>query len=145
MNESYAMRGVPSAITDANGNRIRHQINAQNGRPTSAFQTGLISVDYTHAQGNLTQIRRGGFLQNSTSRIEQDYNFAYDAFGAMTDIHVGTRRLMSYTYNADRTLHRRTYGNNHNVTYRYDLLGRVSAVEHRNTSTGAVQAVVSHT
>jgi len=144
------MRGRPNYIidprlTDGRETQVVNYFDRYTGRPTQTFRAGVAAVNYTYTRGDLAQIHRVGFLPDGT-RMTQDYHFTYNAFGQMTDIRVGTRQLKSYMYNnVNHMLERRTYENNHNVTYTYDNLGRVQTVTHRNTVNGAIQAVFTYT
>ena len=58
--------------------------------------------------------------------MDQTYSFAYDSFGNVTSMKVGTRTLASYQYGPNNgLLLSQTYGNGDIVAFTYDTLGRV--------------------
>ena len=117
-----------SAVTDNAGNVVNQTYNNNNNRPNVTYMTGKISVQNSYENGNLSNVNRGGYIPNDSTKYAQNYVMAYDAFGNMTSFKVGTRTLASYAYNRYKTLATITYGNGDTISYTYDDLDRVTNI-----------------
>ena len=72
-------------------------------------------------------VTRGAYIPGNSVKQNQTYNMAYDGFGNMTGISVGSRQLASYDYGTQNgSLRSMTYGNGTTVSYTYDILDRVT-------------------
>ena len=123
--------GQPTAVTDPKSVTVNTSYNTQNGRVTGSSMTGA-SLAYTYGSGRLTAMTRTNYL------INQTYNMAYNGFGQLTTVKVGTRNLASYSYApSNGVLTALTYGNGNTVVYGYDDLERVTHVYYNNSSSPA--------
>ena len=124
---TYNTQRTVSSQADAKGTTNYHSYFAESGRLKTNYITDVISAGYEYSCGNLVTVRRSNFLPGTTTKRTQTYSMAYDAFGNMTSISVGSRRLASYEYGAQNTgLKSMTYGNGITVGYTYDILGRIT-------------------
>ncbi len=124
---TYNTQRTVSSQKDAKGTTNYHSYFAESGRPKTNYITDVISAGYEYSCGNLVTVRRSNFLPGTTTKRTQTYSMAYDAFGNMTSLSVGGRRLASYEYGAQNTgLKSMTYGNGITVGYTYDILGRIT-------------------
>ena len=120
-----AITGMLNKITDANGNSAVYTYD-DNNNLTSMSQkvTGLsngteLKTEYRYDSGDrIDRITHNGF----------NYNFVYDEFGQLINIKVGTKSLISYTYNSDYELTGNIYGNGQKITYEYDDSGNQVSV-----------------
>ena len=75
----------------------------------------------------LSGINRGGYISGDSTKYSQTYSMAFDGFGNMTSVSVGSLNLATCTYGSNnKPLEKMTYGNGDSVEYTYDLLGRVT-------------------
>ena len=128
------MFGTPTSVTDPTGTTVV-SVYRNDGLVTSSYIASKVSLVRTYNSKNqLTQIDRGAYLPDGTTKLQQQYNFEYDVFGNTTKNKVGTQSLGTYTYDArNGLLNRMTYGNGAYVGYAYDTLGRKT---HTTTSSG---------
>lgn len=103
----------------------------------------VISLAYTYDKGNLTKITKTGYNPSvsTTTKYSQDYHFAYDIFGNMTGVAVGSSyKLAEYIYNSSNgTLSKMNYGASGSVAsaeYTYDKLDRLRETVWTDTATG---------
>ena len=118
------MYGLASSVVDPMGLTVSTSYDAA-GRPTSSSvsQSGATkgSVAYQYTNGMLNTLTR------TASGGTQTYNFAYDSFGNMTKLQVGSRTLAEYTYGSKNgQLNRQTYGNGQYTEFDYDDLNRTT-------------------
>ena len=118
------MYGLASSVVDPMGLTVSTSYDAA-GRPTSSSvsQSGATkgSVAYQYTQGMLNTLTR------TASGGTQTYNFAYDSFGNMTKLQVGSRTLAEYTYGSKNgQLNQQTYGNGDSTSFQYDHLNRTT-------------------
>ncbi len=108
--------GVPTVVTDTNGNQTLTTYDAM-GRVTQNTFANDGALQYTYSNSNqLSAVTRGD---------GQTVSFDYDAFGNSTEISIGSLALASYTYGANNgMLLSQTYGNGDSVSFTYDILGR---------------------
>ena len=112
-----AAKGTLTSVTDPKGNATSYSYNANNDRLTSVTQ-GDSSVSYTYDDDRLATICTG----------DTTYTFIYDEAGNTANVKVGTRNLVTNTYDLSQgTLTSSVYGNGDEVSYDYDALGRVTA------------------
>ena len=124
---TYSTQRNVETVTDSASNVTCFSYNTNNDRPMQSYQSGVISTSFTYTNGRLTSVVRGGYKPGTTTKQNQTYTMAYDSFGNMTGVQVGSRNLASYTYAAGNgNLLSMTYGNNDTVSYAYDNLGRVT-------------------
>ena len=91
-----------------------------------------VTLGYAYGNGRLSAMTR------TANGLGQTYNMAYDGFGKLTAVQVGTRSLAGYTYAAnDGLLTQMTYGNGNTVAYDYDDLERVKNIYYNNSSSPA--------
>ena len=91
-----------------------------------------VTLGYAYGIGRLSAMTR------TVNGLGQTYNMAYDGFGKLTAVQVGTRSLAGYTYAAnDGLLTQMTYGNGNTVAYDYDDLERVKNIYYNNSSSPA--------
>ena len=78
--------------------------------------------EYAYTNDRLTQVKHN----TSTTTSDVVYNFAYDALGRPTTVHVGSALLSQNNYDNDRfgKLRSVRYGNNQGVEKVYDEYGR---------------------
>ena len=123
---TYMKRRTVNTQTEPNGT-VNWYTYFDNDRPSTTYQSGVISVGYAYTRGNMTLVRRGGYIPGNSVKQNQTYEMDYDGFGNMTGISVGTRKLASYDYGPQNgNLHSMTYGNGAKVSYTYDILDRVT-------------------
>ena len=125
--ELSKMLALPESVTDALGNTTTN-IYDNFGRITGTSLANGSGVVYTYTKGQLSELSR------RTGSTTQNYSFAYNSFGRMTELKVGSRTLARYTYaigNGDLT--KQTYGNEASVVFTYDQQDRVTT---RTTSDG---------
>lgn len=129
--DANKMYGLASSVVDPMGLTVSTSYDAA-GRPTSSSvsQSGATkgSVAYQYTQGMLNTLTR------TASGGTQTYNFAYDSFGNMTKLQVGSRTLAEYTYGSKNgQLEKQTYGNGQYTKFAYDDLNRTTST---STSSG---------
>ena len=129
--------GQALTIADAKGNTTNYNYAANNGRLDMMFMSGKISVDYTYANGMLTQIARGGYLPTGGSKLTQSYTFGRNNFGQITNVKIGdssaARTMATYTFMSNNgPVTKMTYGNNQYVNYLYDNFGRTTQEGYSN-------------
>ena len=136
VNKVSAMLGLPIKTKNAK-NIETFQTYKNDGKPVMSYITSKISVENTYnSKGQLVTVDRGGYLPNSSTKLQQQYNFVYDSFGNMTNISVGNRTLASYNYgNHNGLLNRMDYGNGDRVQYTYDVFGRKTHTEIKSKKT----------
>ena len=118
------MYGLASSVVDPMGLTVSTNYDAA-GRPTtsSVSQSGATkgSVAYQYTKGMLDSLTR------TASGSTQTYNFAYDSFGNMTKLQVGSRTLAQYAYaSKNGLLEKQTYGNGQYTAFDYDDLNRTT-------------------
>ena len=129
-----------TSSTNANDVTTYYTYYPQNSRPKQTYQSGIASVTYTYANGQLSQLNRKTY-RNGTAQ-NQYYNFAYNLWGQNTSIKVGTRTLATYTYedinsgstgNGGGNLTGVTYGNADRINYFYDEFDRLVKTVYNDT------------
>ena len=76
-----------------------------------------VTLGYAYGNGQLSA------MTCTANELGQTYNMAYDGFGKLTAVQVGTRSLAGYTYAAnDELLTQMTCGNGNTVAYDYDVV-----------------------
>ena len=91
-----------------------------------------VTLGCAYGNGRLSAMTR------TANGLGQSYNMAYDGFGKLTSVKVGTRSLAGYTYAAnDGLVTQMTYGNGNTVAYDYDDLERVKNIYYNNSSSPA--------
>ncbi len=118
------MYGLASSVVDPMGLTVSTSYDAA-GRPTtsSVSQSSATkgSVSYQYTKGMLDSLTR------TASGSTQTYNFAYDSFGNMTKLQVGSRTLAQYAYaSKNGLLEKQTYGNGQYTAFDYDDLNRTT-------------------
>ena len=102
------LNGILESITDAKNHSTNYaydayglltSVTALNGNNTS-------SAAYTYTNDRLTAITHNGF----------SYNFAYDIWGQLVQVSVGSQPIVSYTYGTGANRSRLTYITYHNNT-----------------------------
>ena len=102
-------RSLVTAVEDANGNTTATAYDTLR-RPTTVT-SGSASVSYSYTDDRLTGIQHGS----------TNYTIAYAPGGQQASVSVGSRTLVSNTYDSNtRLLTKQTYGNNQSWNYIYD-------------------------
>ena len=136
----YQMLGTPSATTDARGTELINARNTQNGRPTETKISSTVYLEYSYTNGQLTTMRRRGYVPGRTTLRNQTYTMSYDSFGNMTGVSVGDTSLANYTYGSKNgPLQQMSYGNGDSVSYSYDNLERVSKVYYNGSTSPSLE------
>ena len=123
----YNARRTLHSQTDGRGTKTYWVYNTSNDRPTASYQDRVVSTAYSYSCGNLVSLIRGAYIPGNSVKQNQTYSMAYDGFGNMTGISVGSRQLAIYDYGSQNgNLRSMTYGNGATVSYTYDILDRVT-------------------
>jgi len=145
---AYDAQGRVTARTWANGRKYAYAYDAK-GRLVSASdsETGAVSMEYDAAD-RLTKIaypngRGFTFVYDAVGRLVKRISFdgaaecfEYDSAGRLSEVNDGQGKLYvrnSYDAGTGR-LTGQTYGNGTATDYRYDLLGRIVSIEHRDAA-----------
>ncbi len=120
-------KGVLNSVEDANGELTSYTYNPNNDNLESVSRAGAESR-YLYENSQLSAIK---------PHADDDsyaYTFAYDGFGNVKSVNVGTQRLVTNTYRTyNKSLSYSTYGNGYKVGYTYDDFDRVTEKKYNDT------------
>ena len=127
----YNNRGLLTSSLNANNTLVEYDYNAYNDRQSISYISGVVSAAYEYTKGSLAKITRGGYIEGSTTKKNQEYNFTYDGFGNVLTVSVGNYTLVTYTYgNYNGNLLTTTYGNGTVIENVYDVLDRIIQIKY---------------
>ena len=125
-------KGILDTVTDANGNATNYVYDGMD-RLTSVSKEvdgQTVTNSYAYEQDRLKSITHNGF----------SYNFTYDKFGNNTKVDIGSRNLITNTFeNKSNNLLQSQYGNGHAVNYVYDSLDRLIERKSQGNTTNKYQ------
>ncbi len=103
-------------------------------RLNTAYITSYISLNYVYDKGNVSTLKRGGYLSPGVgTKIEQIYSYTYNDYGQETKVKVGDRTLVNKGYSSStHNLSMYAYGNGDIVAYTYDKLDRVKTIRYND-------------
>ena len=126
---AYYDNGLLEYSQNANGTRVYYKYDTANDRQTQAYIDGIVFAAYEYTNGTLSKITRKE-TENDSSRV-QEYSFAYDHFGNVTEVKVGSAILVTYIYGENNgNLLKTTYGNGTFIENVYDRLDRVVEIKY---------------
>ena len=121
--------------TNALGNTTTYDYDTQLGLLNKVTDAEGYNTSYSYDnQGNITKVNNSGayltYGYNNGDRLSKinnspyfSYNIAYDQFGALKSIALGSQSLVEYSYNDDYILSKAQYANGQSVDYNYDEKG----------------------
>ena len=126
IDDSAIMYGTPHKTIDPNGTEYYTAYHTD-GKVDFQYISGVVSVQNTYTDENLTKVVRGGFVPGETVKKNQEYNLYYNEFDQLLSVAVGTTTLSENTYDDVGNLTDQDYGNGDWVSYTYDHLNRVKS------------------
>ena len=126
IDDSAIMYGTPHKTIDPNGTAYYTSYH-DDGKVDFQYISGVVSVQNTYTDENLTKVVRGGFVPGETVKKNQEYNLYYNEFDQLLSVAVGTTTLSENTYDDVGNLTDQDYGNGDWVSYTYDYLNRVKS------------------